>query len=140
MENKKNNNIKNSNNELKSDNIKNNITDNEKNNILNNNDNTIIKLTKKELKKIKKLKKTKNFNLHNAIRYNSDYKKGLNTNEVNERITNGYINYYESNTTKTYRNIFFSNIFTFFNLLCFLIAIALILVGSFNNLFFMFIF
>ena len=101
--------------------------------------NNIIKINKNEIKRIKKLKKNKNFNIFNAERYNPDYKTGLTAKQVNERIENGYINYYETNNTKSYKNIFFSNIFTFFNLLCFLIAAALILVGSFNNLFFVLI-
>ena len=96
-------------------------------------------LNKTEIKRIKKLKKSKNFNLFNAPRYNPDYKTGLNKTQVNERIENGYINYYESNTTKTYKSIFFSNIFTFFNLLLISIAVALIIVGSYNNLFFLII-
>jgi len=100
-------------------------------------DDKFIKINKKEIKRIKKLKKSKNFNIFNAKRYEPDIKKGLSSLEVNERIENGYINYYETNNTKSYKSIFISNIFTFFNLLCFLIAVALILVGSFNNLFFM---
>ena len=100
-------------------------------------DNKIIRLDKEEIKRIKKLKKSKNFSMFNAERYEPDTKKGLTIKQVNERIENGYINYYETNNTKSYKSIFISNIFTFFNLLCFLIAIALILVGSFNNLFFM---
>lgn len=117
------------------------IIDNNQNEKLNDytNDNQFKKITKKEIKRIKKLKKSKSFNILNAKRYEPDIKKGLNSEEVNERIENGYINYYETNNTKTYKSIFISNIFTFFNLLCFAIAIALILVGSFNNLFFMFI-
>ena len=99
----------------------------------------IINIDKTELKRIKKLKKNKNFSFLNAVRYESDYKKGLTNKQVNERIENGFINYYETNNTKSYKSIFISNIFTFFNLLCFIIATALIIVGSFNNLFFMLI-
>lgn len=98
------------------------------------------KLTKADIKRIKKLKKSKNYNILHAERYNPSLNEGLSHEQVCERIEHGYINYYETNNTKTYRNIFFSNIFTFFNLLCFLIATALILVGSFNNLFFAIIF
>lgn len=104
-----------------------------------NQDETIINLDKKALKKIKKLKKNKKYSLNNAPRYEVDLKKGLSTSQVNERIRNGYVNYYETNTTKSYGNIFFTNICTFFNLLCFVIAFALIYVGSFSNLSFMII-
>ncbi len=98
------------------------------------------KLSKQDIKKIKKIKKSKTYSLLNAERYEPDLKKGLTSKQVADRIEQGYINYYETNNTKSYRNIFFSNIFTFFNLLCFLIVLALILVGSFNNLFFAVIF
>ncbi len=106
-------------------------------------DNKIVvcsKLSKADIKRIKKLKKSKSYNILHAERYNPSLSEGLTHEQVCERIENGYINYYETNNTKTYRSIFFSNIFTFFNLLCFLIATALILVGSFNNLFFAIIF
>ncbi len=98
------------------------------------------KLSKEDIKRIKKLKKSKTYNFMNAQRYDVNIKTGLTSEQVQERINNGYVNYYETNNTKTYKNIFFSNIFTFFNLLCFLIALALIMVGSFNNLFFAVIF
>ena len=100
-------------------------------------DPSVTKLTKKEITRIKKLKKNKNFSLLNAKRFDVDYKTGLTSKQVNERINDGYINYYETNTTKSYKNIFFSNIFTFFNMLMFAIAIALIIVQSYNNLMFL---
>jgi len=96
-------------------------------------------LQKSQIKKIKKLRKSKNFNFINAERYIPDINKGLSINEVNERINNGYVNYMENKNTKTYGSIFFGNIFTFFNMLCFAIAAALIAVGSFDNLFFLLI-
>lgn len=102
-------------------------------------DNSLVatRLTKNEIKRIRKLKKSKSYSLHNAKRIDADYKQGLTTDEVNERIKDGYINYYETNTTKSYKNIFFSNIFTFFNMLMFAIAIALIIVKSYSNLLFL---
>ena len=96
-------------------------------------------LQKSQIKKIKKLRKSKNFNFINAERYNPDINKGLSINEVNERINSGYVNYMDNKNTKTYASIFFGNIFTFFNMLCFAIAAALIAVGSFDNLFFLLI-
>lgn len=105
--------------------------------LVNSGDNSLPRLSKEDIKKIKRLKKNKNFSISNAKRYDPDLKTGLSFNEVNERIKDGYVNFVETNTTKSYKNIFISNIFTFFNLLCFLIAGALIVVGSFNNLFFL---
>lgn len=94
-------------------------------------------MQKNQIKKIKKIKKSKNFSFFNAPRYDTNIKTGLTSQQVNERIENGYVNYMDNKNTKTYKSIFFSNIFTFFNLLCFGVAAALIAVGSFNNLFFM---
>lgn len=96
-------------------------------------------MQKSQIKRIKKIKKSKNFSFFNATRYEANLKTGLTSEQVNERIENGYVNYMDNKNTKTYRSIFFSNIFTFFNLLCFGVAAALIAVGSFNNLFFMII-
>lgn len=96
-------------------------------------------MQKSQIKKIKKIKKSKNFSFFNATRYDANLKTGLTSEQVNERIENGYVNYMDNKNTKTYKSIFFSNIFTFFNLLCFAVAAALIAVGSFNNLFFMII-
>lgn len=94
-------------------------------------------MQKSQIKKIKKIKKSKNFSFFNAQRYEPNIKVGLTSEQVNERIENGYVNYMDNKNTKTYKSIFFSNIFTFFNMLCFAVAAALIAVGSFNNLFFM---
>lgn len=96
-------------------------------------------LSKKDIKHIKKVKKQKSFNFLNAQRIQADHKTGLNDSQVQERVQNGYVNYFESHTTKSYKKIFFSNIFTFFNMLMFAIAIALIIVKAYNNLFFMLI-
>lgn len=94
-------------------------------------------MQRNQIKRIRKIKKGKNFSFFNATRYEANLKTGLTAEQVNERIENGYVNYMDNKNTKTYRSIFFSNIFTFFNLLCFGVAAALIAVGSFNNLFFM---
>ncbi len=97
-------------------------------------------LSKQEIRKIKKIKKQKTYSFSNATRIDVDEKIGLSAEQVKERINCGYINYFNDKTTKSYWNIFASNVFTFFNLLCFFVGLALILVGSFENLFFMLIF
>lgn len=84
--------------------------------------------------KTAKTRKTKKFE---PLRYNPDIKKGLNEEQVNERVLNGLTNYVENKNTKTYKSIFLGNIFTFFNMLCFVVAIALISVGAWSNLVFM---
>lgn len=71
------------------------------------------------------------------IRYNPDPKYGLNQKEINERINNGLINYDTSIPTKSIKQIISSNIFTLFNLLNLILALAIFLVGSYKNLLFM---
>lgn len=94
-------------------------------------------LSKQDIKAIKKIKKKKSFSFLSANRVDADYKTGLTQSQVKQRITDGFVNYTETHTTKSYKNIFFSNIFTFFNMLMFLVAIALILVKSYSNLLFL---
>lgn len=75
-----------------------------------------------------------------AERYSPDVKQGLTSAMVEERMNNGYFNYMPRKGGKTYKSIFLGNIFTFFNILMFAIAAALISVGaSFSQLFFLFI-
>ena len=49
------------------------------------------------------------------MRYKPDYKTGLNTNEVNERISHNLVNYDDQPPTKTVKEIFRDNFFTYFN-------------------------
>ena len=72
-------------------------------------------------------------------RYNPQVKDGLTSEQVQKRIEDGLVNVVQSKNTKTYRSIIFGNIFTFFNLLCFLVAAALISVGAIGDCFFMII-
>ncbi|MCI8413385.1 MAG: HAD-IC family P-type ATPase [Clostridia bacterium] len=73
-----------------------------------------------------------------AERYEPEYTKGLTSFQVEKREADGYINVTKSRTGKSYGRIFISNIFTFFNLLIFVVAAALIAVGAgFNQLFFL---
>ncbi len=72
-------------------------------------------------------------------RYKADIKTGLTSEQVNKRVEEGLTNKAENKNTKTYANIFFSNIFTFFNMLCFGVAAALIAVGAFSDLLFLII-
>ena len=71
------------------------------------------------------------------IRYNTDIRTGLTAQQIAERKEHGLINVVNNKNNKTYRSIIFGNIFTFFNLLCFLVAAALMSVGSFGDCFFM---
>ena len=62
---------------------------------------------------------------------------GLSIDQVVDRINKGYTNETPNTNVKTYGAIFTENIFTFFNMLCLIVAIALIVVGSYKNLLFM---
>ena len=75
-------------------------------------------------------------------RIKTDYQTGLTSEQVQERISKGQINIAPNTNNKTIGSIIFENIFTFFNLLCFLVAAALIAVNiiykqNWNNLLFM---
>lgn len=59
-------------------------------------------------------------------RYNPSYKVGLTTEQIEKRVAEGCVNVVENKNTKTYTQIFLSNIFTFFNILCITIAVALL--------------
>lgn len=66
--------------------------------------------------------------------------KGLTSSQVEELTKQGKFNKTQTKTSKTYGKILFENIFTWFNLICFAIATMLIVVGSYNNIAFLFIF
>lgn len=75
-------------------------------------------------------------------RVKADYQTGLTADQVHERIEKGQTNATENTNVKTIRSILFENIFTFFNILCFAIAIALIVIDviydqSWSNVLFM---
>lgn len=63
-------------------------------------------------------------------RYNVDPSIGLNDNQIKERTENNLVNKVKKRYSKSVLSIFCSNIFTFFNLLGILVAIALILIQA----------
>ena len=74
----------------------------------------------------------------NIVRYNPSHKSGLTSAEIESRIAEGLTNVVENKNTKTYTQIFLSNIFTFFNILCITVAVALIVAQApLKYLFFM---
>ena len=70
-------------------------------------------------------------------RYNPTFEQGLTKKQVYGRYEEGYSNEIVNKTTKSYPQIIFGTIFTFFNILCFAIAGALIAIGSYKNLTFL---
>ena len=65
-----------------------------------------------------------------AVRYNPDFKEGLTPEQVSERKAKGLNNFAPKSNAKTYGSIFLQNIFTFFNLLCIIAAVGLIIAES----------
>ena len=59
-------------------------------------------------------------------RFHADAVSGLSSAQVNKRIEQGLVNKTGKKYSKTYRSIFIGNICTFFNLLCLLVALALL--------------
>lgn len=97
-------------------------------------------LSQEQRKGSKKYKVKATADLSVAERYEPDVKFGLSKAQVDKRMEDGYFNATRKKSGKTYRNIFFTNIFTFLNLLTFAVAAALIAVGaSISQLFFMII-
>lgn len=85
---------------------------------------------------VKTKKKTKE-DKKEIERFSPVVKNGLTNEQVKQRVEEGKVNIVNSKNTKTYKSIILGNIFTFFNMLCFLVAIALISVGSIGDCFFL---
>lgn len=64
---------------------------------------------------------------------------GLTAEEVRQRISQGQINTHVDSSTRTTKQIISDNVFTYFNLIFTVLAVLLILVGSFKDLTFMLI-
>ena len=62
-------------------------------------------------------------------RVKTDYQNGLTKDQVQERIDKGQTNYCPNTNVTTIRSIICENLFTFFNILCFVVAIALVVVN-----------
>ena len=72
----------------------------------------------------------------NVERFKPDYETGLTNEQVEMRKTAGLINSSNVKSSKSYTSIFLKNIFTFFNMLWLIIAVALICVGAYKDLIF----
>lgn len=66
-----------------------------------------------------------------------DVKKGLNQQEVHDRIAKGLINISDQDTTKSYKQIIKDNLLTLFNLINVILAGLIIFTGSYRNLLFL---
>ena len=70
-------------------------------------------------------------------RIQADPRTGLSSAQVTERIENGWANTPVDPPSKTVKEIVRSNVLTYFNLVFAIIAVLLILVGSFRDLTFL---
>ncbi len=105
-------------------------------------DNTMLshEATVSRRKSGKRRKSQKTVDLTAAERYDPDPDRGLSGEVVAVRIEQGYDNFVKKKKGKSYLTIFMSNIFTFFNILTFIVAAALLIVGAgFTQLFFIII-
>lgn len=67
----------------------------------------------------------------------ADERHGLSEQQVRERMELGYVNLPVDPPSKTVGQIILSNVFTYFNIVFFILAAFIIAVGSWNNLMFM---
>ena len=86
-----------------------------------------------------KTKKNQVKNFKKITRFNPKPDVGLTSDQVNNRIAHNLVNVSNVKTNKTLRSILVKNIFTFFNLICFVVAFALIFVGAYADLAFLLI-
>ena len=73
------------------------------------------------------------------VRYQTDIEHGLSEEQANERIEHHLVNDTKIKTSNSYFHIFAKNIFTIFNFIWFMIAVALMCVGSWSDLVFLFV-
>ncbi len=70
-------------------------------------------------------------------RFDTNIEKGLSTEQIDLRITQGLVNVTNDESSMTTKKIICSNVFTYFNLIFFILAIVLLYEGSYNNLTFL---
>ncbi|MBR5767998.1 MAG: HAD-IC family P-type ATPase [Clostridia bacterium] len=82
-------------------------------------------------------RKKKGPDLSGVLRYDTDPDKGLTPEQVEKRTTDGLTNKTDSKSSKTVSQIILSNIFTYFNIIFFVIAAILIVEKSYTHLTFL---
>ncbi len=88
-----------------------------------------------KVKKTRKLRKKEKEEFE-LVRYVTDVNTGLLPDMIEERVEHNLVNEKLGSTTKSKKRIVFNNIFTFFNILTIAIAVWLLSVGAFKDLFF----
>ena len=95
------------------------------------------KVEKLRLKSIKKRKKQLRKNPTTLKRYEPNPEIGLTSDIVEDRYIDGFDNKTQERKTKSIPKIIFTNVISFFNIMMFLIAAALIAVGAYRDLVFL---
>lgn len=104
------------------------------------NNKTFLEKLRKNFRKKKEIEEEIKLTVNENIeRYEPDFNTGLSAEQVEERTSAGLNNSAKVNSSKTYTSIFVKNIFTFFNMLWLIIAVALICVGAYKDLIFIFV-
>ena len=93
----------------------------------------------KKIKKSRKNKKKQTLQEVPIVRYQTDKEHGLSEEQINERIEHKLVNDTKIKTSNSYLQIFCKNIFTVFNIIWLVIAIALMCVGAWSDLLFLFV-
>lgn len=86
---------------------------------------------------MKKKKNNKSKFVNSIKRFNPDPNTGLTADQINSRIAENLTNVSNVKTSKSIGSILFKNIFTFFNIICATVALALISVGAYSDLMFL---
>lgn len=85
----------------------------------------------------KKKNTTETVTRHPIIRFEADIGKGLSSEQVQEYRDSGWVNEPVEPPSKTVRQIIRDNLFTYFNMVFAILALLLIIAGSFRNLTFL---
>ncbi len=93
--------------------------------------------TKTEKKKIKLFSRDKGPDMSSVLRYDTDPEKGLTSEQVEKRTTDGLTNKTENKGNKSVAQIILSNVFTYFNIIFFIIAAVLLIEKSYVHLTFL---
>lgn len=99
--------------------------------------NLLFKYKKVKIMANKNSKKQKVKQTKNVTRFNPKTDVGLTSEQVQKRIEQNLVNVTSTKTTKSIWSIIAKNVFTFFNLTCLLVAIALTIVGAYSDMMFM---
>ena len=84
-----------------------------------------------------KKKEKETIKMEEAERFEVPLEQGLTQAQVEQRIREGLVNDDQALPTKSIKRIFYDNIVTLFNVLNFLLGVAVFLVGSYKNMLFL---